>query len=394
MKSLKNIFFIIAVVLVVCIQLFYVLTKGQDLKNQIIANEDQMATTQREIDALNIKLETLPQTKEELNKINEEKTAVLNTIPTSTSVTKEFVQIGNIMMLNNFFKVNLENSEIIEHQDEIGNIKEKKYTLSFVSTFTASKKFIEDLNASYEIINIQNCSMDNAIQTSEEANLIRLWYGDKANELVTTKIDFSIFARPNDTVTDEIYEPEFNLIRNTEGAFLNRDKLTNDTENNTADPNVILPVSVPVQNQDTGNIADSTGKFRLDISDVLTSGDTYKFLGPGNDDNSYSGLLSSTDTYVTVTIKDDSYSVVLEDENGKIKQNSVLMPLKDLNFTIYSQMRQLEDVMPKVKVYIRNYTSEPINVTLNGTLLENIHIYNEFDEEVQKGQTKGKVKLT
>ncbi|MDF2613652.1 MAG: hypothetical protein K0S71_1438 [Clostridia bacterium] len=394
MKSLKHILFIVAVVLVLGSQLFYVLTVRQDLKRQILDNEDEIMSTRREIMALKERLEGLPQTEEELSRINEEKSAVLNTIPTSASVTKEFVQINNLMELNNFFKVKLEHSEDIIHEDEIGSIIEKKYTLTYVTTFTQSKQFIEDLNASYEIINIQNCSIDNAVQTSEEAKLIRLWYGDKANELVTTKLDFTLFARPNDAAVDEIYEPEFNLFHNTEGAFLNRDLTNINEDTNLPIPGDHIPSPDTNQNQGSGNRADSNGKFRLDILDSLTSGDTYKFLGPGNGPNSYTGLLSSADTYITVSIKDSGYDVVLEDENGKVEQNSVLMPIKDLSLTIYSQMRQLEAVMPQVHIYIRDYTSEPIKVTLNGTLLENIHIYNEFDEEVFKGQTKGKVKLT
>jgi hypothetical protein len=128
--------------------------------------------------------------------------------------------------------------------------------------------------------------------------------------------------------------------------------------------------------------------------DVLASGDNYSFVGPGEADTVYTGLKSSKNTYITLNIREDGYNVVMEDEQGNVKQNGALVPIDEPSLSIESDIVKIQETMPEIHIYIKNYTEDMMDITLKGSLLETIHIYNEFDEEVRPGQTKGKVKLT
>ncbi|MDF2878750.1 MAG: hypothetical protein K0S30_1846 [Clostridia bacterium] len=70
------------------------------------------------------------------------------------------------------------------------------------------------------------------------------------------------------------------------------------------------------------------------------------------------------------------------------------MPIDEPSLSIESDIVKIQETMPEIHIYIKNYTEDMMDITLKGSLLETIHIYNEFDEEVRPGQTKGKVKLT
>ena len=135
-------------------------------------------------------------------------------------------------------------------------------------------------------------------------------------------------------------------------------------------------------------------KFSLQISDILTSGDTYMLSGPGTGDEHYIGLSSQQNTKISIVVYEDQYELTIEDEAGNVKQTHMSTSIANPYLRIVSSMRPLEEVMPNVHVYVYNYTDTIMNVTLEGTMTDNIHIFNEFDKIVSKGQTKGNISLT
>ena len=393
-KSLKNIFLIFVVFLIAGLQILYILFINSHMNRQITVNEEQIFAINRQIRAYERRIMGLSQTKEVINQASQQKAAVLNKIPTTESVTKSAAELLNIAEANSFSEVNLENGEEVIFKDELGTVVESNYTLTYVSPFSQTKRFIESLNSSNQMINIQSLNINNEVQKEDKSNWLTLWYGNQVSEVVTTKISFSMFARKAEDIPDEIYDPFFSLSRNTKNIFLNTE--IKDQKQLNSSKAESLPEAMPASasSQANENLKNGQGKFRLDVSDELTSGDTYKFLGPGNGEDSYTGLVSSVNTHIIITVKDSGYEITIEDEAGNIKQNSVQTAIYAPSLVIYSQMRQLKDRMPNVHIYIRNYTREVMNISLTGSLLENIHIYNEFDKEVPKGQKKGKVKLT
>ncbi len=388
MRSFKNSIFIGIGVLIILAQIVYVFSIHKDIIAKILDLQGQSALKYAELAAQEKYLKDLPNLQKEIAQINARKNAAKNSIPTTTSAAKEFIEFIRIMESNQFVDMKVEKLDESAYQNEAGHFLEKKYKLTYTSTYQETRAFIQNLNQSYQLINIASFKVDNSPQQDKDNKMLLMRYGSERKKVVASTVEFSMFMLVGERMEDEVYTTNFKGLNNAEDAFFDTD-ITYDEliqEDVQQEEQKLMESSVPKP------LANST--FKLELWDVLASGDNYSFVGPGPIDTVYTGLKSSQSTFITLNIREDGYDISLEDELGKVKQNGVLMPMKNPSLSISSNIAKIQEKMPDIHIYVNNTTQDIINVRLKGSLLETIHIYNEFNEEILPGQTKGKVKLT
>lgn len=412
MKSMKNIVFLIVVVAIIGLQGIYIATIYKSDREKIAAKQAEVVQTTQQLQELEERLKNAENTKKELATLEAQKTAMYNTVPSVSVHQKEKLDIIRYLQLNDFYNVKfteIENSgSQVATQDEGTMISQHDYEITFETTYSKLETFIDNLNKAYQVVNINDFSFDNSIQEGldkdEEKLLIytSLFGEDHLNELVTATVQFSLYSRPDDNEEVEIYIPSQDVRSNVNQPFAKRQQIetasNSGTINTAASTNSdITGSSEQLQPQSTEQTQPSSiaGTFIVNVGDILTSGDTYSISGPGGTAQSYVGLVSDKDVVLTINVKEDGYELTVEDaETGDVKQTQVATLISSPVLNINSSMRQLQDVMPNVRIYVKNYTDELMTVNLKGSLLDNISIYNEFDELVTKGETKGNIKLT
>lgn len=385
MRSAKNIIFIGISVLILLAQLVYVFTIRKTTIAEILDLQSQSAVEYAQLAIQEKNLRQLPTLKTQLEQVNAQKNAAMNKVPTIRSAAKELIELSRLMMSNQAADLKMEKLEEIATETELGVFLEKKYRITYTSTYEETKALIQNLNNSYQLLNISSFSVNNSPQQQQDNLEMLLRYGNRMKQVVASTIEFSMFMLRGEEVQDEIYTTTFMGLQNTEDAFSNTDTISEEEHTE--------PVETKEETVQTLTPEQGASTFKLDLWDVLASGDNYSFVGPGEADTVYTGLKSSKNTYITLNIREDGYNVVMEDEQGNIKQNGALVPIDKPTLSIDSDIVKIQETMPEIHIYIKNYTEDMMNVTLKGSLLETIHIYNEFEEEVRPGQTKGKVKL-
>ena len=384
MKSIKNILFAVIVVVIFGAQIAYLLTVYKDDKTGIANNKAEISSIERRIAQLEERVKMLPETQKELELVTAKKMAMLNTIPTFVAGGKENSDILRYMGLKDFVNqgFKLINDEADTSMDDL--ILKSKYELTFVGRYKDVRDFVDSLNASYQIINVQAFAIDNAIQEKEGIDALpyKNHFGEDFDQLVTATLKLTMYTRVNEDKVDEIYQPDFDGRITVENNFKRVKKSGQEVSPSVSQDEP----TVEPQQSDRVTASDV---FVLNVGDIFTSGDTYKLRGPGT--GGYVGLISQVNTHVSIVIRDDGYEMSIEDENGNVKQTSVDMPITNPGLNIISSMRPLDQVMPNVHVYVYNYTQNVMEVKLSGSLVDNIHVFNESDQQVRVGQTKGNI---
>lgn len=390
MKSAKNIIVAIVFMGILVAQMTYLLTNYKDDMQKINDTQAEIDSVNMQITGLEERLKMLPDTEREIEILEEQRVALLNTIPSMGSAAQDMVDLTRYLGMCNFMNREMQLATVEEPivNDET-TVYVRKYTMSFVGTYEDVHDFIGYLNSAYQLINITNFTMDNEIQNcgEEEKKAFLYHYGDDFYNLVSANIEITYYLRLEEAADDdEIYQPFFDGRVNTTTPF----KMMNAEE--------IDEVEFIVdETKEQGNLPTSVEQkndyFSLDIGDVLNSGDTYKLSGPGGN-NYYVGIESSVNTIIRITVYDAYYILRIEDESGKMDEVTVNTPITKPYLQINSSMRQIQDVMPNIKIYVDNYSQNIMEIEMRGSLLENVYIYNQLDTQVMKGETKGNVKLT
>jgi hypothetical protein len=389
MRSTKNIIFIGLGVLILLAQIIYVFTIRKTVIADILDLQSQSAVEYAQLAIQEKNLRQLPSLKTQLEQMNAQRAAAKNKIPTTLSAAQELIELSRLMISNQALDLQIEKLEEAVTETELGIFVEKKYRITYTSTYGETKAMVQNLNNSYQLLNISSFTIDNSPQQDQENRELLMRYGEHMQQVVSSTIEFSMFMLNGGVVQDEIYTTTFTGLQNSENTFLNTDNTGEEVTIESRDEEPGEESSQPSTTQQQ-----TTSLFKLDLWDVLASGDNYSFVGPGEADTVYTGLKSSKNTYITLNIREDGYNVVIEDEQGNIKQNGALVPIDKPTLSIDSDIVKIQETMPEIHIYIKNYTEDMMDVTLKGSLLETIHIYNEFEEEVRPGQTKGKVKIT
>ncbi len=387
MKSIKNVIFAIIVLVVVGAQIGYLLTVFKDDKDKITKGKTEIISIERRIAQLEERVRMLPETQKELELVTAKKMAMLNTIPIFTATSKETMDFFRYMGLKDFMKISIK----MEKEEEGTRTKDdmiiqNTYELGFVGRYRDIRDFVDSLNASYQIINVKEFTIDNAIQDTKGKEVLpyKEHYGEDFTQLVEAKIRLTMYTRVNEEKVDEIYQPNFDLTVKNQNNFKRVIKSEDEVS-----PSVSQ--NEPIEIQEPNRVT-AANIFNLGVGDIFTSGDTYKLSGPG--EGGYVGLISQANTHISIVVREDGYEMSIEDENGNVKQTSVDMPITNPGLNIISTMRSLEEVMPNVHVYVYNYTSQIMEVKVSGSMLDNIHVFNESDQQVRVGQTKGNIRVS
>ena len=387
MKSIKNILFAVIVAFVFVAQVAYLLTVYKDDKTVIANNKAEIDSIERRIAQLEERVKMLPETQKELELVTAKKKAMLNTIPTFVAIGKQDSDLFRYMTLKDFVErgVKAIDDEADTSVDDL--ILKSKYELTFVGRYKDVRDFVDSLNASYQIINMQAFAIDNAIQEKEGIDALpyKNHFGEDFDQLVTATLKLTMYTRVDENKADEIYQPDFDGRITVENNFKRAKKSGQEVS-----PSVSQ--DEPIETQQPERVT-ATDIFTLNVGDILTSGDTYKLDGPGQG-GGYVGLISQANTHISLVIRDDGYEMSIEDEEGNVKQTSVTTTITNPGLNIISTMRPTDVVMPNVHVYVYNYTSQVMEVKMSGTLLDNIHVFNELDQQVRVGQAKGNIRVS
>ena len=387
MKSIKNILFAVIVALVFVAQIAYLLTVYKDDKTVIANNKAEIESNERRIAQLEERVKMLPETQKELELVTAKKKAMLNTIPTFVAIGKQDSDLFRYMALKDFMEQGVKAIDDEADTSMEDFILKSKYELTFVGRYKDVRDFVDSLNASYQIINVQAFAIDNAIQEKEGIDALpyKNHFGEDFDQLVTATLKLTMYTRVNEDKVDEIYQPDFDGRITVENNFKRVKKSGQEVS-----PSVSQ--DEPIETQQPERVT-ATDIFTLNVGDILTSGDTYKLDGPGQG-GGYVGLVSQANTHISLVIRDDGYEMSIEDEEGNVKQTSVTTAITNPGLNIISTMRPTDVVMPNVHVYVYNYTSQVMEVKMSGTLLDNIHVFNELDQQVRVGQAKGNIRVS
>ena len=371
-------------IIVIFAQVFYLLTIYKEDKMCIAANRRAIKSIENRIKQLDECVEKLPETKNELEQIASQKMAMLNTIPTFVAGSKEGIELFRYMSINDFanvgFKAIIEENNA-NNEDEL--ILKRSYELTFVGRYEEVQSFIDNLNRSYQIINIESLELSNEVQDLTNGKNLSLYeyFGEDFKKLVEVKLKLTMYTRQSDSEDEEIYQPDLDMRTNLEGIFAFIQK-----EETQISSFVSQEENAPVKER-------ASDVFTLNVGDILNSGDTYKFGGPGENGGGYVGLITETNVNITLVVRETGYEMRIEDINGAKDEMTIQTAITLPEMNIISTMRQIYDVMPNVHVYIHNHTSQVMKINISGDLTDHIYIFNEAGEQVGKGQTKGNIKL-
>lgn len=364
-------------------QVYYFTTVYSNYKLAIREANNEIASKEELLMEMEMGLKTLPHIEQEIASTKLEVVALLNRMPSYTSVAKDLSDMMRVLETSNFTNAQINQGERIDHIYEDHKFIERQYTLSYTSPFSDSKAFVENLNSAYQLINILKFTTDNAPQLEEDSKeAYKLLYGEKFNELVETHITFSLFIN-SESEEKEVYDPAVNILVNTENALVNLENLMQEEGPSVSRDNEEIGLEIPKRNNET--------VFKWQIKDPFTSGENYRFIGPSvASEEVYLGMESKEEIGMTLTLKKEGYSLLIEDQLGKSKAIEVQALVESPILQITSEMTE-QFSAPKVHIHIDNQTEEVVIVDIEGTMQGNLHIYNEKNEEVNSGGVSGKL---
>lgn len=394
--GLKKMSMLIGIIFIVGVHGYYLVNVYS--KNQVIIDHqvNEIKAQTEYLAKLETGLKQLPESKGTLEGLKAQLEAMKSTIPNVISDASLLAGLYNSFDASKFYDVQVIEESSLAAEDEVIPIVQKDYAVSFTSYYHEVKTFIENLNAAYQIIHINSIQIDNQLQLTENQEALeklKNFFGEDLSEVVTIQLRFSVYVREDVSEEQEAYVPSLTIINSNNKPFDSVSFANRLEEEVQGEKNVTLPFTI---NADRGGeyeeIQYLNSTFELYIEDILTSGDTYKLVGPGKE-KQYLGLVTQSNAYITITIDDAGYAFSMKDENGNVKQITCEEAVQRPVLYINSSMQQVQNAMPHVHIYIYNYGDDEIKVGLKGSLLSHIHIYDHSDQEVQVGETKGNVKL-
>lgn len=338
----------------------------QSLREQNIAKE-------QEVQFLEDELKMLPHRKNELKDMQMKVKALSDKIPSYQISAMMMMEIIQYMDIYNFADIEVIMGQALQYENETEAYYAMPITISYISSYSNTIQLIEEIQRSYQMIRVDHLSIDNGIQEEKEPPVVL------ENDTVETMIVLLLYY----TDKEETQSPNFIEFFNKEKNVFLRPGVDEKKSNKTFNAS---PSSLQSRENST---------FNIHIADIFHSGDNYSFSGyNSNREPVYVGLTSSVDTQITLTLRDQGYSCIIEDGEGKKSEKSVTTKIQDPQITITSQMQKVMTNMPTVKIYVHNYMTDVVDIRMRGTGLENIVIYNENNEKVPSGRQVGKVSLT
>lgn len=394
MKNKKELLAGIVAFLLIGVQAYYFYSIHPIKISELEMTQSEVSTKKKQLETLKQQYARLEETKEELEVTKLQVTATKAQLPTYFTASKDMVDMIRLMENGSFsnleVKVGSEQRQVLAEKEVLG----MNYQMSFITPFSKVKRVIENLKQSYQIIKIHSLAINNGPQANEQE--YEKLYADKMHELVQVQIDFSIFARVGED--NEIYEPTANTLTNPEEAFKSREA------ENIKKQQAVTDASKPSEKThrpdlEGNSTVDSSSKtkkndFELLIYDILTSGDTHRLLSPNDQgEDNYTGAIAEGDTKITFNVWEDHYTIQIYLADGTTKEIQGKTLRVPVSFKVTSYAKPVDGKVARTDIYINNYTKDNMLIEVNGKNAGNIHIYNEAEQEVQKGEKKGKIKV-
>lgn len=362
------------------IQGVYLVTSYKQDKAYIATSKSQIHFIENRIQQLDGRTPKLAEIKEELEALTAQNRALLNTIPTFTSVSKETADLLRSMYANDFKHIRLEavtENDTITSQDQL--ISSHTYELNFIGRYEEVRDLVDHINQSYQMIHIESLELSNKVQDLGNEQNFSLYeaYGEDFYKIVQVTLKLTLYSRQSELEDEELYQADMDLRVHSEGAF-----------------SLYLSGQQEDESGEQWPTNESKDLFTLNIGDFLTSGDTYKFGGPGEGEGGYVGLISESDVKVQLILKENEYEMAIEDVDGKKEQITVQAVLTHPQMHIISTMRAVYDTVPNISIFIDNRTSQLLSIGIEGDLTESIKVFNESGYLLTRGETKGTIRLT
>ena len=376
----KAFIFVLFAFLIIGGGFYYNLVYTPQIETLASLKEENKIKTQ-ELMFLEKQFKMIDQTKKELIDINMQTKALEQQIPT---YDVSIVMLAEVIQYTDIYNYNQRTVAMGTELEQTEEQKEKGYktipvTIKYTTTYEDSAKFLEMLNRSYHMITIASYSIDNTIQKENESE-------DKiavSTDTVQTELVLHMHYKEGG---EGMADPNFMEYLGKEENIFERPLEIKEIEQN---------LNTDVSASDSPVKVDPKTVFNIHLADILRSGDNYSVSGyTPNQDPVYVGLTSSKDTKIALTIKEDSYTCLIEDSEGNKSEKRIDVKIENPSVNITSQIQNVMELMPTASIYIRNYTSDVINVNLRGTSLENVLIYNENNKLVEPGTQSGKIIVT
>lgn len=380
----------IALCMSVClIQGIYLMTFYKQGRAYVTTNKNQIHFIEKRIQQLDERSKDVADAQKELETLTIQNSALLSAIPTFISGSKETIELLRYMHVNDFTHIRFKAIAEDDRSDLENNfISSRSYELTFVGRYKAIRDLIDHLNRSYQIIHIQSLELSNEVQaiSSEQNSSLYQHFGEDFYKMVGATLRLTLYTRQSESDDEEIYQPDFSLRVNPEGAFalIQESELMEEEK---------LDVLVSQDSEQVLRKKEVKDLFTLNIGDILTSGDTYKFGGPGETNGGYVGLITDADVKIQLIIKENEYEMIIEDMNGKKDQVTVQIVLTHPEMHIISTMRAIYDTMPNISIFVENRTKQLMQISMEGDFTKNIKLFNEAGYLLNKGETRGFIKL-
>ncbi|MHC1749931.1 MAG: hypothetical protein AB9856_16785 [Cellulosilyticaceae bacterium] len=388
MKNVKSLLVLLFVIIFVGGQAYY-FTSIHPLKvSELESTNSDVKTKERQLQKLTEGLKNIEVTKKQAIG----KTLALNgmqaKLPPYTMAAMQLLDMSRMMESSNFKNITITCQDPLALTVGETPLTEVPYTLKYISTYKASKAFVENLRGAYQFVTISSMNMSNSPQGDTEK--VQRYDETMQKQVVETTLEVKLLF--DSTVSkEELYHSTLNIIKNPNGAF----ESVKEPEQEGEAQSTFKEEHNPAPKENSTSEVTNDATFSLDIYDILRSGDTYRFQGPSPNSptGEYVGLVSSDAVYITLNVKNDGYSITLDDHESTPVAGGSTIPIKNPGLIITSEAKQIQEEMPSIHIAVNNANANTLPIILQGTLLDNIHIYDDSGNELNRGETSGNISL-
>jgi len=343
----------------------------------LVTLKEQNMIKENQLKSLEEQLAILPERQNQIKEMQMEINSLNNQIPSYQNSVMVMMEIIQYMNIYGFSDIEIKIDEALEAEEKSYSYRRTPVTLNYTTTYDKTIQFVEEINRSHQIITIESLEIDNNIQEKELENKMQIIPYD----WVEVEMILSVYYKDDGTFQ---YPNYMDFFSKEENVFLNPkiDKGSISSE---------LPQA---QEDPVSQKSREDSLFEINLADIYRSGDNYSFSAYSPSQNPvYVGITSGVDARISLTIKDNSYTYLIEDAEGKRSEKTVDIRVINPSINITSQIQKVAKDMPVISIYVYNETQNVIDIKMRGSELQNVLIYNENGTLVPPGKRVGKIAL-
>jgi len=344
----------------------------------LITLREQNIVKENQLKGLEEQLKTLPEKEKQIKEMEMEINSINNQIPSYQVPVTMIMEVIQYMDIYNFEDTEIVIGEVSQPEGKDDFYSIVPVTINYTTTYDKTTEFIEGINRSSQIVTIESLEIDNRIQETDLEDKTRII----PNDWVEVKVVLSLYYKEDDEILT--YPNYVDFFDKEENVFLNPEAKQEGIISKTSEVEETLVSQKPSEDS----------LFDINLADIYRSGDNYSFSAYSpNQDPVYVGLTSGRDAKIYLTIKNNSYTCIIEDIDGKRSEKTVDIDVENPRINITSQIQKVTTEMPVVSIYVYNHTENVVDIKMRGSELQNILIYNENNTLVSPGKRVGKVAL-